>query len=1275
MKIGKRTGFYISICLVLIFAIYMFTGESTQAADTDIPLPDSYFFVVGGQSKKPGTEIEMKDKQLLLQVSAEGWDKSTDVEWVSSEPGVVDIEPYNKDMPNYVNLVRKGPGYSTITAVVKYGTYTYSLSCLVKVNLQFDYQKIEKENKAEIRVATTTNERILIMNTDSNPYQLYLKYVDYVPEGETKPVSGSAISASLVTWESDNESVVTVDENGKVKAVGSGSATITATTNTMSATDKTLSDKLKIVVSPKFSLSFDDLNGNKVVANSNESNKNYTPVEGVPTTFNIESNAKYAVNLKWEVYDVSTKQKLSPTSSKLNYSVHDNDGIVHFSNVKAGTYEIYAFANDKYNANTNAPYAYMKIIVPINLKDETIVMNVGDTYSIVDNSNIPEFGIFDVSYGNKGDANIAHVDTAKGIITAKSKGKATIKLTYKYGSKLYDDDSVYTKDKTIYVTVIDGISLSTTQAVLYTQGTLLLQAEVTDRTEPIIWTSDAPNIAKVEDGLVTALRPGVAIITAQQIIDGVVKKATCEITVRQSVTNITVDPSEIDIAIGEYKTLKATISPKLSGIKLTWKTSNNKVVKITEANPQTVTVQGVSGGNAVISAINEENIVVGYCHVTVRQPVTSIKLSDTNVSISLGAGSLQLRAIVYPENATNKEINWTSSNTQVARVSKNGLVTLSSPGETTIIATSVDNPNAMALCTIKVEIPVTSVALDEKEVTMYVGQTKRLTYTVLPINASKNSVTWTSTNTSVATVDAAGKVTARQVGSTVIMLKSLDGGFTAYCTVNVRQIAEGVKFADNEIELMTGQVHELEYALIPANATDVNLIWESSDTKVAVVDDAGKVTAKGPGTAFIIVRTEAGGMSYIKVTVKQPVSGLILNFNEKIIHVKETFELKVSVTPSGASNLGVEWKSSNTNVATVSDKGEVTGIAVGTAIITCTTKDGGFTASCVVSVRDLLTSMGLNHSEYRLSINKSVTLSVVVDGKAVTDQQFKWVSSNSDIASVNKNGKVTGHKIGTATITAYATDGSGADASCDIQVVRPVTKVTLSKNYLNMFVGDTKQLKAKIEPSNATYKTPEWVIEGDKDVVMVDEDGYVTALKEGSVTIRAKAQDDSGKFAICQVIVNKRVPATSVVLSDKSIVMVQGEQKTIKPVLNPVNSTDSLTWSSDNSSVATVNSSGKITAKATGTAYVTAMTDSGKTATIEVNVIGLNVTKLELEQYSRYTLYVEGATSRVTWDVADPEIATVQNGVVVTKARGTTTITATVNGRRLTCKLTVVKIK
>lgn len=1266
MKRVKGTRLNVMICMLFLLIIYLFSSSTAWASE--VIRPDEYFFVFNGQKKNAGTEYEMKKHNILLNITSGDWEPETEVKWVSSEPGVVELEA-SSNGSNFINLVRKGPGYSTITAVVKQGTNSYSLSCLVKVNLEFDYQK------TGTTTATTTGEKILVFdNISDEPKQIYLKYANYIPEGEADPVSGDAIAVSSVTWESNNEGVATVDDNGKVTAVGSGSASITATTNTMSSQDKYLSINMQVVVTPKFSLTYDDINGNPVVEHSVKSDNNFTPVVDVPTNFIIESNSSFATNLKWEVYDVSNNKLLSNNNDKLSYSISENSGNVTFMNVKAGTYDIYAYANQRYSHNANAPYAYMRIIVPIYLGDVNIVMNVGDTYNIEENSNIPDFGIFEVLYLEPGGANRARVNRDTGVITALKKGKVTIQLNYLPASNLYDDETEYTRERFINVTVIDGISLSASEAMLYTSGTLMLQAVVTDPTVPITWSSDAPNIAKVENGLITALRPGVAIITAQQNIQGVIKKAICEITVQQSVASISIDPPVLSLAIGEYQTVHASITPKLSNIKLNWKSSDEKVVKIIEANPLTLTVQGIAGGNAVISAINEDNIVVGYSHVTVRQPVTSIRLSDTNVNINLDAKSIQLRAMVYPENAINKEVRWTSSNTSIAKVNENGLVTLSRPGEVTIIATSVDNPNVMELCNITIEIPVETVALDDKETTIYVGQTKRLNYSVLPINASRNAVTWTSTNPSVASVDATGRVSAKQVGTTVIMLKSFDGGHSAYCTVTVRQIAEGIKFTQTELELTTGQIHEIEYKLIPNNATDANVVWESSDTKVIVVSETGEVTAKGPGVAFVIARTEAGGMSYIKVTVKQSVAGLLLNFSEKTIYTGETFEFKVSVTPSKASNLGVDWKSSNPSVATVSDKGEVVGLTAGTTVITSTTKDGGYSASCIVIVRQRISSMKINHESYRLGVGKSFTLSVLVDDEIATDLKFSWSSSNEDVATVNKNGKVTGQDLGFAVITARALDGSGEKASCELQVVRPVSRVTLDKSFLSMLVGETKELKVKIEPKNATFKGAIW-LSSDNNIAMVDEDGVITALEPGSVTITASAQDNSGKKAICYVTVNKRVPATSVILSEKEIIMTQTEQRIVRPVLNPVNSTDNLSWSTDNSAVASVDeNTGKIKARATGTAYITAMTDSGKIATIKVIVIGLNVTELELEQYSRYTLIVEGATSRVTWDVANPKIAEIRNGNIVTKERGTTTITATVNGRKLYCKLTVKKI-
>ena len=213
---------------------------------------------------------------------------------------------------------------------------------------------------------------------------------------------------------------------------------------------------MQVVVAPKFSLTYDDLNGNSVVANSGKDNKKFTPVEDVPTNFVIESNASYASNLKWEVFDASNDKKLSPTSNKLSYSISENSGNITFSKVKAGTYEIYAYANDSYNYNTNAPYAYMKIIVPIYIGDANVIMTVGDSYSIEENTNIPSFSIFEFYYEEAGGSNIAQVNRTTGIITARKKGKAKIRFVYKTSSNLYDNDSVHVNEQFITVTVKIG---------------------------------------------------------------------------------------------------------------------------------------------------------------------------------------------------------------------------------------------------------------------------------------------------------------------------------------------------------------------------------------------------------------------------------------------------------------------------------------------------------------------------------------------------------------------------------------------------------------------------------------------------------------------------------------------------------------------------------------------------------------------------------------------------------------------------------------------------
>jgi len=1260
----NKTGFMMVFGFFMVLVLCGFTNHRASASTLTTSNLKLY---VNGVAKTWDSEVELKNEIVPCYVMSDYFQTTTTVSWESSVPTVVAIS--NDTNKGEVSLVRKGPGYSVITATVINGTQKLKASFTVKVALEIN------KAKTDLTTATTTSEQLLVLDSVGSTKQIYLKYVDDT-SGST-PVAGGAITGSAVTYTSANENVVKVDENGKVTAIGAGKSEITISSVTTSSSEKKMTITVTAVVAPSYNLSYTSSSGASYSVNSK---KKVTDSGGladyVPSSFTLVSNAVYASNLTWVVYDRAGNKIDPATSSIMKYAVSEQSGTVNFTNVKAGTYDIYAFADKDYNTSTNAPYAYMRVIVPIDLGDTNLVMNVGDTYNVIENTNIPGKIFTSVTYIAPGTANIAEFDMKTYDITANMKGKVSFTLTYDPDKALFDS-SIVVAPKTYNITVVDGIALSTTSAILYVKGTLRLDAIVTDSASAITWTSSDPTIAKVEDGLVTGLKEGKATITAKQTVDGVVKKATCIITVQKTVSSITVDPATTTLAIGAYQTLHATIAPSdLAGVTLQWRSSDDKVATIVESTAKTVTIQGVAGGHAVISAINQDNVVVGYCHVSVHQPVTSIVLSESNVTTLLTTKNVQLRATVYPENALNKTVTWTSSDTNKATVDANGMVTLKKTGTVSIIATSQDNPSVSAICNIEITVPVSSIALDQTVKTMYVGETARLSYILLPNNSSNAVVTWTSTNASVAAVDSAGKVTAKGPGVAVIILRATDGGYTAYCTITVKRIATGIKLDVSKLALKAGEYYYITAALTPKDSTETNITWESSDTKVATVDSKGKVIAKDSGSAIIMARIDNGAVAYCNVTVTKPVEGLILNFTEKTIFTNTKFTLEASIQPSSANNLNVTWSSSNTKVATVSSKGEVSGLVGGTAVITCKTADGGFTATCVVTVKEPVTKVTLDYETYNLGVGKSFKLTATVSNETATNQKVIWTSSNTKIATVNQNGKVTGVAKGYVTITAMALDGSEVEATCEVRVVNPVTSLTLNDNYITMFVGDSSTLKVTLRPTNATYKEVTWS-SSDTSIAIVDQDGVVTGLKAGNATITAKAQDNSGKQSQCYVSVYDRVPSTGITLQDKKLTMIPGEEKIVQLVLIPAASTDSYTWSSDNPAVAKVNkTTGKIYARATGTAYITVMTDSGKTATVEVTVIGLNMTEMTLEQYTTYPypLVVEGATSTVRWSIDKPQVAVVTNGYVSSRGIGKATISAVVNGRRLTCKLTVVKI-
>jgi uncharacterized protein YjdB len=314
-----------------------------------------------------------------------------------------------------------------------------------------------------------------------------------------------------------------------------------------------------------------------------------------------------------------------------------------------------------------------------------------------------------------------------------------------------------------------------------------------------------------------------------------------------------------------------------------------------------------------------------------------------------------LTATVAPSNATNQSVTWSSSNTTVATVSSSGLVSAKAVGSATITVTTNDG-SKKATCSVSVSpISVTGVSLDKTSLTLTEGDIYTLTATVAPSNATDKSVSWSSSNTSVATVSSSGVVTAQSTGSATITVTTNDGAKKATCSVTVQKKTihvTGVSLNRNSLSMMKGDTQTLIATITPSNADNQEITWSSDNESVATVNASGLVSAVGGGSATITVRTMDGGFeARCAVTVSVDVNGISLNKTSLKMTQYDTETLIATVVPNDASNKKVIWSSSNPSVASVTSSGLVSAISAGSTTITATTEDGGYTATCSISVK------------------------------------------------------------------------------------------------------------------------------------------------------------------------------------------------------------------------------------------------------------------------------------------------------------------------------------
>ena len=362
-------------------------------------------------------------------------------------------------------------------------------------------------------------------------------------------------------------------------------------------------------------------------------------------------------------------------------------------------------------------------------------------------------------------------------------------------------------------------------------------------------------------------------------------------------------------------------------------------------------------------------------------------------------------------------------------------------------------------------------------------------------------------------------------------------------------------------EMTIGETLQLSASITPSNMTDLSISWTSSKQSVATVTDQGLVKALAEGRTTI--KANVGGkMAACIVTVKKEViavTSVSLDKNSISLAKGESETLVATVTPANATNKKVTWTSSAPSVASVDSDGKVNAIASGNATITA--KAGDMQATCAVTVTIPVQSISLNISKLTLIKGQSETLVATIDPADATVGTPTWSSSNTNIASV-ENGKVTAVGGGNATITVKAGEKV---AACQLTVIVPIETIVLNQQSLTLGEGDSFALKATLTPKDASDKTITWS-SSDESVASVDQGGVISAIRQGTATITAKAGD---KEATCVVTVIKRV--SSISLDKMSLTLLVGNTDTLTPTVLPEDATDkTVTWASYNTSVATV---------------------------------------------------------------------------------------------------------
>lgn len=485
----------------------------------------------------------------------------------------------------------------------------------------------------------------------------------------------------------------------------------------------------------------------------------------------------------------------------------------------------------------------------------------------------------------------------------------------------------------------------------------------------------------------------------------------------------------------------------------------------------------------------------------VVSPLKSISFNGVADEATINLGATETLTVVYnPEDTTDdKTVTWNSTNPNAVTVD-NGVVTAVGEGSSTVTATVGEK---VATINYTVRIPLESITINGDE-TLSKNEEKTLTVTYNPTNTTDNkTVDWESSNPEIVSIDSTGKITGKKGGTAKIT--ATVGNVKAEKEVKVVVPIESVSLSGDD-SILKGETKRLTATINPEDTTDDKTItWSSDNENVLFVDQNGQIRGIKEGTANVKA-VVAGKEATKQITVNEiHINSIAIDGDQEFEMIKnQTKNLSVTINPENTTDdKGVVWKTNNEEVARVDNDGKVTALKEGEATITATV--GTNETSVKINVKEIhINSVVINELDDEFTRGDEFKFSATYTPENTTDENktVEWSSSNTDVGTIDQEGNFVALKEGTTTITAK------------IGNIKAEREVTVIENHVGDFkllqeegevlnIGNTQKLVTVVNPENCTDAYTIKYSSSDEAIATVDENGNVTALKDGKVEITA----------------------------------------------------------------------------------------------------------------------------------------------------------------------------